>query len=176
MKHKRIASPLGQLTLLASERGLAALLWENDRPGRVPVQAGDLCDDHPILLQAEQQLGEYFAGQRRTFSVALDIAGTDFQREVWRALLAIPFGATRNYQELAHHIGRPTAARAVGAANGRNPVSIIIPCHRLIGLDGALTGFAGGLAAKAYLLDLERRSRLLERQEQGAQLAGVVLQ
>ena len=112
--------------------------------------------DHPVLVETERQLGEYFAGERRTFDVPLSFAGTDFQKRVWAALLAIPFGETRSYGEIADQLGAPGASRAVGAANGRNPISIIAPCHRVLGSNGKLTGFAGGLEAKAFLLDLER--------------------
>ncbi len=151
-----ISSPVGRLTLVASDRGIAAILWPGDRPRRVPLGALTTAAAEPLLLEAERQLGEYFAGQRRTFSLPLDEAGTTFQREVWAALRAIPFGQTRSYAEIAAAIGRPAAARAVGAANGRNPVSIVTPCHRVIGAHGGLTGFAGGLEVKARLLALER--------------------
>ena len=116
--------------------------------------------DHPVLLQAENQLHEYFAGRRREFTVPLDFAGTEFQNQVWRALLSIPFGETRTYTEIALQIGKPAAVRAVGAANGRNPISIMAPCHRVIGSNGKLTGFAGGLEAKAHLLALEANGTL----------------
>jgi methylated-DNA-[protein]-cysteine S-methyltransferase len=149
---KRVASPVGQLTLIASDAGLAAVLWENDRPGRVPLRIAGEDARHPVLLETERQLGEYFAGRRRTFTVTLDVAGTDFQRKVWSALLTIPFGETRSYAQIARQVGSPMAVRAVGAANGRNPVSIIAPCHRVIGSTGKLTGFAGGLETKARLL------------------------
>jgi methylated-DNA-[protein]-cysteine S-methyltransferase len=154
---KIISSPVGDLKLVASDKGLTAILWENDDPKR--VRLGELREDatHPVLLQTERQLGEYFAGTRTTFTVALDMVGTPFQKKVWQALLAIPFGETRSYAELARQVGNPKACRAVGAANGRNPISIIAPCHRAIGSNGALTGFAGGLDAKRYLLTLERR-------------------
>lgn len=155
--YKTISSPVGTLTLVASERGLAAILWENDDPKRVRLGARREEADHPILLQAERQLGEYFAGTRTDFTVALDMVGTDFQKRVWQALLTIPFGETRSYADIARQLGNPKACRAVGAANGRNPISIIAPCHRAIGSNGALTGFAGGLEAKRYLLTLERR-------------------
>ncbi|RYD65796.1 MAG: methylated-DNA--[protein]-cysteine S-methyltransferase, partial [Sphingomonadales bacterium] len=112
--------------------------------------------DHPVLVETERQIAEYFAGKRSAFTVPLDFRGTDFQKSVWAALLTIPFGETRSYGEIARQIGRPSASRAVGAANGRNPISIIAPCHRVIGSNGALTGFAGGLAAKELLLALER--------------------
>ena len=146
---------MGRLTLVASDSGLAAILWENDSPRRVPVNAVAEDPDHPILLETEKQLREYFAGRRQAFSVPLDFGGTEFQNQVWRALLSIPFGETRTYTEIARQIGKPAAVRAVGAANGRNPISIIAPCHRVIGSTGNLTGFAGGLQAKAHLLALE---------------------
>ncbi|TPG42390.1 methylated-DNA--[protein]-cysteine S-methyltransferase [Sphingomonas koreensis] len=155
---KTIPSPVGALTLVASDRGLIAILWEDDDPARVPLGPLDEQPDHPILCETERQLGAYFAGSRNAFSVPLDFRGTPFQRSVWAALLTIPFGDTRSYGEIARQIGRPGAARAVGAANGRNPISIIAPCHRVIGSTGKLTGFAGGLAAKEHLLGLERRT------------------
>ena len=155
--HKRIPSPVGALTLVATERGLAAVLWEHERVGRVRVGLDHEDTSHPVLLEAERQLGEYFAGRRTTFALALDPQGTAFQQAVWNALRTIPFGETRSYAEIARQIGRPSAVRAVGAANGRNPLSIVTPCHRVIGTDGRLTGFAGGLDTKAYLLRLEGR-------------------
>ena len=153
---KTIWSPVGELTLVADDRGLAAILWEDDKPDRVRLGALREQADHPVLVETERQLGEYFAGKRRTFDVPLSFAGTDFQKRVWAALLAIPFGETRSYGEIAQQLGTPGASRAVGAANGRNPISIIAPCHRVVGANGKLTGFAGGLEAKAFLLDLER--------------------
>ena len=153
--YKVVDSPVGKLTLAATGRGLAAILWENDRPNRVRLNLEAEDRDHPVLVEAERQLGEYFAGRRTAFTVALDVDGTAFQRQVWEALLTIPFGETRSYGQIAKQIGRPAAVRAVGAANGRNPVSIIAPCHRVIGAAGALTGFAGGLRVKAQLLALE---------------------
>jgi methylated-DNA-[protein]-cysteine S-methyltransferase len=148
-------SPVGRLTLVASDSGLAAILWENDNPRRVPVNLVAEDPDHPVLIETEKQLREYFAGQRQVFSVPLDFGGTEFQNQVWQALLSIPFGETRTYTEIARQIGKPAAVRAVGAANGRNPISIIAPCHRVLGSTGNLTGFAGGLRAKAHLLALE---------------------
>jgi methylated-DNA-[protein]-cysteine S-methyltransferase len=152
---KTIASPVGMLKLVASDAGLVAILWENDDPRR--VRLGQMVEDetHPILIEAERQLADYFAGTRRAFDLPLDFRGTDFQKSVWAALLAIPFGETRSYADIARAVGRPTAFRAVGAANGRNPISIVAPCHRVIGTSGALTGFAGGLKAKEHLLGLE---------------------
>jgi methylated-DNA-[protein]-cysteine S-methyltransferase len=154
--YKTVDSPVGRLTLVATDDGLAAVLWENDRPGRVPLVLDGEDDTHPVLVEAERQLREYFGGQRTTFALELDVTGTAFQRRVWRALLTIPFGETRSYAQIAREIGSPAAVRAVGAANGRNPVSIVTPCHRVIGSSGSLTGFAGGLDVKAYLLALER--------------------
>jgi len=149
---KKVTSPVGELTLVASERGLVAILWENDDPGRVRLAVLTEQGDHPVLIEAQAQLVDYFAGKRRSFDLPLDFQGTDFQKQVWAALLAIPFGETRSYGEIARAIGKPTAFRAVGAANGRNPISIVAPCHRVIGTNGALTGFAGGLEAKRHLL------------------------
>ena len=154
--HTMVDSPVGKLTLVATDDGLAAILWENDRPGRVPLNIEAEDGRHPVLVETGRQLAEYFAGERTQFDVKLDLAGTAFQRRVWGALLLIPFGETRSYGEIATHIGSPDAARAVGAANGRNPVSIVAPCHRVIGSTGKLNGFAGGLDVKARLLTLER--------------------
>jgi methylated-DNA-[protein]-cysteine S-methyltransferase len=156
-----IASPVGKLKLVASDKGLVAVLWENDNPRR--VRLSELVEDkqYPVLLETERQLGEYFEGKRKTFSIALDMRGTPFQKSVWEALLAIPFGETRSYGQLAKQLGNPQAVRAVGAANGRNPVSIIVPCHRVIGSTRKLTGFAGGLNTKAHLLGLEENSHRL---------------
>ena len=153
--YKMVDSPIGRLKLVATDEGLAGLLWENDRPRRVRLNIETEDNRHPVLIETERQLEEYFAGQRKEFAVKLDLAGTAFQRKVWNALLTIPFGETRSYGQIARQIGNPGAARAVGAANGRNPVSIIAPCHRVIGSTGKLTGFAGGLDAKAHLLALE---------------------
>ena len=150
-----MSSPVGRLTLVATDAGLAAILWENDRPGRVRLTLAARKPAHPVLVETERQLGEYFAGRRTDVRAAARHDGTPFQRAVWQALLTIPFGETRTYTEIARQIGSPAAVRAVGAANGRNPLSIVAPCHRVIGATGALTGFAGGLAVKAQLLRLE---------------------
>jgi len=152
---KTIPSPVGRLTLVASDTGLAAVLWEDDSPKRVPLVLAGEAPRHPVLCEAERQLKEYFAGKRTGFDLPLDFHGTQFQKRVWQALLKIPFGETRSYGQIARALGKPTAMRAVGAANGKNPLSIIAPCHRVIGKDGQLTGFAGGLKAKAHLLALE---------------------
>lgn len=153
--YKIIASPVGKLKLVASDKGLAAILWEGDDPRRVRLSPGSEDQTHPVLLEAERQLKEYFAGERTTFSLDLDFAGTEFQKQVWQALLTIPYGETRSYGQIAHQIGNAKAVRAVGAANGKNPISIIAPCHRVIGSTGKLTGFAGGLEVKERLLALE---------------------
>jgi methylated-DNA-[protein]-cysteine S-methyltransferase len=152
---KVVDSPVGPLTLVANDAGLAAILWKDDSPARVPLPDLVADEKNPILLETERQLEEYFSGERQEFTVPLDFAGTDFQRRVWSALLGIPYGETRSYGQIAQQIGAPEAVRAVGAANGRNPISIIAPCHRVIGSNGKLTGFAGGLEAKARLLALE---------------------
>ncbi|MFK3775129.1 methylated-DNA--[protein]-cysteine S-methyltransferase [Pseudomonas sp. NPDC089406] len=153
-------SPVGVLTLVARGDSLAAVLWEHERENRVRLGELHRDDDHPTLRDTARQLGEYFVGERRQFELALDFVGTEFQRQVWAALLTIPFGETRSYSDIARQIGNPDAVRAVGAANGRNPISIIAPCHRVIGASGSLTGFAGGLPAKQYLLALEGRQSL----------------
>jgi methylated-DNA-[protein]-cysteine S-methyltransferase len=157
--HVFMPSPVGRLTLVASDAGLVAILWENDDPRRVRLPPTIERPDHPILIAAQRQLGGYFAGSLQAFTLPLDFQGSDFQKMVWAALLTIPFGETRSYADIARQIGRSSAARAVGAANGRNPISIVAPCHRVLGTNGALTGFAGGLAAKQYLLGHERRLR-----------------
>lgn len=149
-------SLVGELKLVASERGLAAIIWENDNPTRVPINTAKEDKDNPLLQATESQLNAYFAGQLKQFSVNLDCIGTEFQKKVWNALTTIPFGETRSYGQIAVQIGNPKAVRAVGAANGKNPISIIVPCHRVIGANGKLTGFAGGLEVKAYLLGIER--------------------
>jgi methylated-DNA-[protein]-cysteine S-methyltransferase len=153
--YKLFDSPVGELKLVASEKGLVAILWPDDNPARVRLNSLIADTENPILLEAERQLRAYFAGNLKEFTLPLDPHGTAFQKRVWDALLTIPFGETRSYAQIARQIGTPTAYRAVGAANGRNPLSIVAPCHRVIGTNGALTGFAGGLATKQKLLALE---------------------
>ena len=155
LSHMAVDSPAGKLRLVASETALVALLWEEGDPDRVRLGEHHHHPDHPVLLETVGQLREYFAGTRKQFSLPLAMRGTAFQREVWTALLTIPFGETRSYGQLARQLEKPAATRAVGAANGANPLSIIVPCHRVVGASGKLTGFAGGLRAKAYLLGLE---------------------
>lgn len=159
--YKIIESPVGKLKIVASDKGLVAILWENDNPRRVRLSELVKDVDHAVLVKAEQQLKEYFSGKRKAFSIALDMRGTQFQKNVWEALLRIPFGETRSYGQLAKQLGKPQASRAVGAANGKNPISIIVPCHRVIGSSGKLTGFAGGLPTKAHLLHHESHDRKL---------------
>jgi methylated-DNA-[protein]-cysteine S-methyltransferase len=153
---KTVNSPVGRLKLVAKGDRLSAILWENDKPDR--VRLGPMTEDakHPTLLETERQLAEYFAGNRDRFDLPLEFSGTEFQKKVWQALLEIPYGETRSYSGIASQIGHANAVRAVGAANGKNPISIIAPCHRVIGASGSLTGFAGGLDNKAHLLALER--------------------
>ena len=150
---RQIDSPLGPLTVSTSDLGLHALEFPQDA-WRLPRE-GWREGDHPLLQQAQLQLDEYFAGRRQAFELPLAPQGTPFQREVWFALASIPYGHTSTYAQLATRLGRPKASRAVGAANGRNPLGIILPCHRVIGANGTLTGFSGGLEAKRFLLELE---------------------
>ncbi len=150
-------SPVGELTLVAADEALCAILWENDRPGRVKLGRLQRNDNLPVLQRTRQQLQEYFSGMRDDFDLKLDMKGTPFQKKVWNLLLAIPFGETRSYGQIAALAGNPAASRAVGAAVGRNPISIVTPCHRVVGSSGKLTGFAGGLDAKRELLALEAR-------------------
>ncbi len=147
----RIDTPLGPLTLATTARGLA-LAWFDDQAHRSADVAAPLQPGHALLRQAGREFQEYFAGRRREFDLALDPAGTDFQLRVWRALLKIPMGRLSSYGDIARELGLPAAARAVGAAVGRNPIAIIVPCHRVVGSDGSLTGYAGGLPRKRALL------------------------
>lgn len=149
-------SPVGALKLVAHDQALVAVMWDNENHKR--VRLAELVEDrqHPMLRKVKQQLEEYFAGQRQQFDLPLDFQGTAFQQQVWQALLSIPYGETRSYKEIAVQLGNEKAVRAVGAANGKNPISIIAPCHRVIGSSGALVGFAGGLDKKQILLSLEQ--------------------
>lgn len=148
-------SPLGPMRLAVSPQGLCGLWFEGD-PHQPDLGAVPVAPQHPLLQQAVQQLQAYFAGGRQDFDLPLDLSrGTPFQQAAWQALLALPYGSTTSYGALSAAIGRPRAMRAVGAAIGRNPVSIIVPCHRVIGANGSLTGYAGGLPRKHALLKLE---------------------
>lgn len=148
-----LKSPVGDLLLTAGSAGLRGLwiLGEKHCAGIHPSWV----EDPSVFAETARQLAEYFAGERKVFELALDVEGTAFQREAWEALRKIPWGETRSYQQQAAAIGRPAAVRAVGTANGRNPVSIIVPCHRVVGANGSLTGYGGGLAAKRWLLEHE---------------------
>lgn len=152
----RIESPLGPILLAASAQGLCGA-WFVEGQRDSPDPAGwAQTPDHPVLQRAAAQLNEFFSGQRQSFDLPLDLTnGTAFQQAVWQSLVAIPFGQTTSYGELARRIGRPKAVRALGAAVGRNPIGIIVPCHRVIGADGSLTGYAGGLDRKTALLRIE---------------------
>lgn len=151
-----VPSPLGELLALASPRGLAGLYLPGDRHGPQKPEVGWRRDDSSFLA-LRRQLDSYFDGHPVTFDVTLDLVGTPFRRRVWEALRAIPYGITTTYGDIARRIGAPTAARAVGMANGRNPVAIIVPCHRVIGSSGAMTGYASGIANKCFLLELESK-------------------
>lgn len=156
--HTVIESPIGPLTIAATKRGVTGIYMVNHSHPPAEATLGERMETagaNPFLAQAAQELGEYFAGTRTVFDVPLDPAGTDFQKRVWAELARIPFGQSRSYGELALELGDVNLTRAVGTANGRNPVSIIVPCHRVIGADGSLTGYAGGLERKLFLLRLE---------------------
>jgi methylated-DNA-[protein]-cysteine S-methyltransferase len=154
-------SPVGALTLTAVGDALVGLSFETSRR---PKRDGSAREDakHPVLVVATHQLREYFAGERREFDLPLQLEGTEFQKRVWDQLLQIPFGKTCSYGDVAHRLGDPKCTRAVGLANGGNPIAIIVPCHRVIGASGSLTGFGGGLRNKATLLDLERQQPVFD--------------
>ena len=156
-------TPVGELRLIAGERGLRAILWGAEDAARIAsIDEADVVDGpNAVLDQAVSQLEEYFDGTRREFDLPLDPQGTPFQQSVWMVLRTIPYGRTISYGQQAGQLGDPNKARAVGAANGKNPLSIVVPCHRVIGAGGQLTGFAAGLDVKSWLLDHERQLRLL---------------
>jgi methylated-DNA-[protein]-cysteine S-methyltransferase len=152
-------SPLGTVLLAATERGLCGLYFEQHKYFK-GTQGWQRDDGHAHLQRATAQLEEYFAGRRTEFDLALDMQGTPFQQAVWKELMQLPFGSTGTYQGIAERVANPKAVRAAGTAIGRNPVSIIVPCHRVLGASGGLSGYAGGLERKQYLLTLEGRARL----------------
>ncbi len=154
-RHTRMSSPIGELLLVAEGEALCGLYMNVERGWLPRTEIGP--QDESALPEARAQLDEYFAGTRQVFDLEMRLHGTAFQRQVWDALLEIPFGETRSYGEQASRIGAPDAPRAVGAANGQNPVSIVVPCHRVIGSDGSLTGYGGGEANKRWLLEHEGR-------------------
>jgi methylated-DNA-[protein]-cysteine S-methyltransferase len=151
-------SPIGPLRLVAEDDALVALHLPNANPPAAASRAGET-PAAPVLVRAREQLDAYFAGERETFDLPLAPRGTAFQRSVWRALLAVPFGVTCSYGDIAKAVGRPKASRAVGAANGQNPIAIVVPCHRVIGANGTLTGYGGGLPLKEWLLRHEQRAK-----------------
>jgi len=152
LKLTRLETPIGLLTLVASDDGLRVVHFRHESPPSEAVEGS-----HPLLSSAEDQVREYFAGERTAFELQLDLRGTPFQLQAWQALASIPYGTTVSYGEQARRLGRPSAVRAVGAANGRNPVAIVLPCHRVIGARGELTGYGGGLDVKEALLQHEAR-------------------
>ena len=152
----RLQVPFGELTVVASDKGVRYITFENDAHPK-SYQNMSVIDDasHPVVARTVAQLHEYIKGTRRTFDVPLDLVGTEFQVQAWNALAKVPYGTTASYAQQAASIGRPKATRAIGAANGRNPVVVVLPCHRIVGADGSLTGFGGGLPVKKWLLDHE---------------------
>lgn len=155
LEYKTMPSPVGNIKLLADENALVAVLWEIDDEDRIKLNQYTQNNNHPILLETERQLNEYFENKRTKFDLPINLIGTDFQKRVWELLLTIPFGKTKTYGDMARQLGDPKTVRAVGGALHRNPISIIVPCHRVIGASGGLVGFAGGLNNKALLLNLE---------------------
>ncbi len=151
----RLATPIGHLLLVGTDRGLSRIDFPAGKRERVPEPSW--IEDDAGLAEVRKQLTAWFAGELRLFDLSLDANGTDFQCAVWNALRTIPFGETRSYGDIANRIGRPSASRAVGAANGANPLPIVVPCHRVIGTNGSLTGFSGGMETKRWLLAHEAR-------------------
>ncbi|MXZ10522.1 MAG: methylated-DNA--[protein]-cysteine S-methyltransferase [Gemmatimonadetes bacterium] len=149
-----MASPLGPLTVLASDNGVPAIAFEGDRTEQAKINL-PRTEDHPIINATTEQLAMYFEGTLKVFDLPLDLRGTNFQKRVWKLLLEIPFGETRTYGDIARALGNAGASQAVGAANGKNPVAIVVPCHRVIGASGHLTGYAGGMEKKKFLLTHE---------------------
>ncbi|MEU3765808.1 methylated-DNA--[protein]-cysteine S-methyltransferase [Amycolatopsis keratiniphila] len=159
--HTVIDSPYDKLTLVANGESLCGVYMVQQRHRPAEESFGHPDPGAPVFVDTEKQLKEYFAGQRKEFDLPLSFGGTEFQRMVWEGLLGIPYGETVSYGQLADRLGRPTASRAVGLANGKNPISIIVPCHRVIGSNGDLTGYGGGVERKRHLLDFERGGAVL---------------
>jgi len=154
MHYAVMNSPMGPMTVASTDRGVASIHFGSSVPaGVIP--------DPSANRETIEQLSEYFEGRRTQFDLPLDLEGTPFQKAVWNELLRIPYGETRSYGEIAEAVGRPGAARAVGMANHENPIAVVIPCHRVVGRDGSLTGYAGGVHLKAQLLSIERQQRTL---------------
>ncbi len=158
--HKDVQSPLGFLRLVANDFSLKAVLWEADTKSKVRALESVAKADHAILVETEKQLAEYFLGRIKKFELPIEPVGTAFQKKVWGRLLEIPYGETKSYMEIAKMIEQPQAVRAVGGANAKNPLAIIIPCHRVIGANGAMTGFSGTVSTKQVLLALESKVKL----------------
>lgn len=161
LKYKIVNSPVGCLKIVVDDKHLLAILWDNETEGRVQLGQMSEAKEDPLVLKVEKQLREYFLGKRSAFDLPLKAQGTSFQESVWNCLLQIPYGVTLSYKDIALRIDNPKAVRAVGTAIGRNPISILIPCHRVIGSNGNLTGFAGGIERKQILLDLEKSASAL---------------
>ena len=159
MHYSYVESPIGDLLVAGDDGVLKLVSFPRGSQAREPGEGWERNDSE--FDEVRRELGEYFEGKRESFDVPLEADGTDFQRDVLGALQQIPYGETRTYGEIAEHLGKPKASRAVGAANGRNPIPILIPCHRVIGSDGSLTGFGGGIDTKEFLLSLERRQKVL---------------
>ncbi|MEE8041173.1 MAG: methylated-DNA--[protein]-cysteine S-methyltransferase [Pseudomonadales bacterium] len=159
MHYSYVESPIGDLLVAGDDGVLKLVSFPRGSMAREPGEGWERNDSE--FDEVRRELGEYFEGKRESFDVPLEADGTDFQRDVLGALQQIPYGETRTYGEIAEHLGKPKASRAVGAANGRNPIPILIPCHRVIGSDGSLTGFGGGIDTKEFLLSLERRQKVL---------------
>lgn len=166
LNYALVDSPLGKLLITASDHAIHHILFDDmPQAERLLNHQESLVESprHPLIQQARKQFTEYFAGQLQTFDLPLAAQGTEFQHKVWLQLRQIPYSLTWNYGQLAHALGQPTAARAVGMANGKNPLSIVVPCHRVIGKNQQLTGYAGGLERKAWLLDHESKYLLVSR-------------
>ncbi|MFZ4929426.1 methylated-DNA--[protein]-cysteine S-methyltransferase [Chryseobacterium sp. Mn2064] len=160
LMYKDIPSPVGLIRAIASDKGLVAIIWEGEDYKRTKLSVPVKDENHSILLQTEHQLNEYFENKRTSFEIPLDFEGTEFQVRVWEALLKIPYGVTKTYGELAKILGDIKAVRAVGGALNKNPISIVVPCHRVVGASGKLVGFAGGLNNKSILIELEQGFRM----------------
>lgn len=157
--YKALSTPVGKLTLVANEQSLIRILWEDEAASYIQTSQAQRSKNNSILQETEKQLLEYLDLKRKTFKLPLAFIGTEFQKKVWLGLSQIPFGETRSYSDLALQVGFPRAFRAVGTANGKNPIPIIIPCHRVIGTNGTLRGFAGGMERKIFLLELENQKK-----------------
>ena len=166
-----VMSPLGRLLMTSNERSLNGL-YMADSEHKITIGLGWIENANALPFpQSKQQLAEYFKGERKTFDLPVTMVGTDFQLRVWQALLEIPFATTISYTQLAHQIGNPTGIRAVGQANGRNPIAIIIPCHRVVGANGSLTGYGGGIERKAALLEFEKAVEIYGPQHMRSKLS-----